>query len=335
MSDYDFSGLGSRSFQQLVQAIALKEVGAGVVVYGDGPDGGRDASFKGRMNYPSTTEPWDGYLVMQVKFRQKPADEPRKDADWLCEQLREELNVFLDESAKRTLPEYYIVVVNAQLSAVPQVGGDSRVRALLEDYGKRLGLKGWDVWDGWKVGRFLDAHRDIASTYGGYTATGDVLAKMQAQLGDAQPAFEGVITDYLQGELVADQYARLREAGSAAERRTPLVRVFVDLPTTAVPESEALDIDDLPDNEQEGDAGFVKMVASAGQLRMDRKSILDRRAQTGREQGPASPEDGRLVLIGGPGQGKSTLGQFVCQLYRAAILKDRPRHTLSEDALRR
>ncbi len=32
----------------------------------------------------------------------------------------------------------------------------------------------------------------------------------------------------------------------------------------------------------------------------------------------------RWVIVGGPGQGKSTIGQFLCQLYRARLLADQP-----------
>jgi predicted NACHT family NTPase len=44
---------------------------------------------------------------------------------------------------------------------------------------------------------------------------------------------------------------------------------------------------------------------------------------------PDTLQPGRFVLVGGPGQGKSTLGQFICQLYRASILIDRPTHSLT------
>jgi len=42
------------------------------------------------------------------------------------------------------------------------------------------------------------------------------------------------------------------------------------------------------------------------------------------------PNMSRFVLVGGPGQGKSTLGQYVCQLYRGAILNDRPTDRVDE-----
>jgi predicted NACHT family NTPase len=35
------------------------------------------------------------------------------------------------------------------------------------------------------------------------------------------------------------------------------------------------------------------------------------------------PEPGRYVLIGGPGQGKTTVSQFLCQILRASLLKEK------------
>ncbi len=49
MGDYDLTGLNSRSFEHMIQALALKIVGPGVIVFGDGPDGGREATYQGRQ----------------------------------------------------------------------------------------------------------------------------------------------------------------------------------------------------------------------------------------------------------------------------------------------
>lgn len=57
MTDYNLAGLSTRSFEQLIQAIALKVVSPGVVVFGDGPDGGREATFNGLTRYPSEDNP--------------------------------------------------------------------------------------------------------------------------------------------------------------------------------------------------------------------------------------------------------------------------------------
>jgi len=51
--DYDPTRLGEREFEHLSQALALAVLGAGVSVFGDGPDGGREASFEAGCASPS------------------------------------------------------------------------------------------------------------------------------------------------------------------------------------------------------------------------------------------------------------------------------------------
>jgi len=146
MPDYHLNGLDPRAFEQIVQAIAKKEIANGVTPFGDGPDGGREATFSGKMNYPSATAPWDGYLVIQSKFKLHSAGNPKDDGDWLIEQLNKDLAKFLD--AKRSLkrPEYYLATTNIRLSAVAGTGGRDRIDALLRAEEEKLGLKGHDVW---------------------------------------------------------------------------------------------------------------------------------------------------------------------------------------------
>jgi len=38
MPDYDFSRLSTRSFEHLVQTIALRTIGYGLTIFGDGPE---------------------------------------------------------------------------------------------------------------------------------------------------------------------------------------------------------------------------------------------------------------------------------------------------------
>jgi ABC-type oligopeptide transport system ATPase subunit len=329
MPDYKLHGLDPRTFQQLIQALAVKEIAPGVIVYGDGPDGARDAAFQGSMHYPSLAKPWDGHLIIQAKFRQKPTGDTKKDAQWLQAQLQADLDKVALNSHQQKPPDYYILATNIDLTPKPKTGSDAQLRKTFESYKKKLGLKDYDIWDGNKIRSLLDCHRNIAIAYGGHITTGGVLATMQSHLQQIHPDTEQALSEFLQGELITDQYARLREAGSATERRAALARVFVDLPVSNQSESEP------PSEEEEkrhANPSFVQQVIKIGNLRLDRKSVLDRRVSDKSVRNEAPPEDGRFVLIGGPGQGKSTLGQYLCQLYRAAILKDRPRSKLSEEA---
>jgi hypothetical protein len=64
---YNLSGLSTDSFEHLVQALFLKVVAPGGVIFGAGPDGAREATFEGKMDYPSRRARWDGYVVVQAK----------------------------------------------------------------------------------------------------------------------------------------------------------------------------------------------------------------------------------------------------------------------------
>ena len=114
---YDLSRFSTGSFQCFAQSLALNEFGPGLQVYGSGPDGGRDATFTGRANYPSSTSPWDGYTVIQAKFKEKLNADSR-DADWLVAQIKGEQEKWL-KAKNQKRPDYYLVVSNVDLSSVP------------------------------------------------------------------------------------------------------------------------------------------------------------------------------------------------------------------------
>jgi hypothetical protein len=182
MPDYHLNGLDPRSFEHIVQAIAKKEIGNGVTPFGDGPDGGREATFNGKMNYPSAAAPWDGYLVIQSKFKLHPTENPKDDGDWLIEQLNKDLAKFSDTKRSLKHPEYYLATTNIRLSAVAGTGARDRIDALLQTEGKKLGLKGHDVWGYDDLCRFLDNNQDVRKAYGHLITTGDVLGQMQEGL---------------------------------------------------------------------------------------------------------------------------------------------------------
>ena len=85
--DYTFSSLSPRSFEHLIQALILKYVGIGSAIFGDGRDGGREATFSGQSAYDTGAGPWNGYVVIQAKFLQKPLGTSH-DGPWFVDQLR-------------------------------------------------------------------------------------------------------------------------------------------------------------------------------------------------------------------------------------------------------
>lgn len=338
MGDYDLSGLNTRSFEQLIQAITVKVFGPNIIIFGDGPDGGREATFEGTVPYPSKEQAWNGYGVIQAKFLQRPLGAPM-DGAWALQQLHDELakfnvptNVTRPKKAKvkskarankytRRIPDYYIFITNAVLTPVGGQGTKDKAYAILEDFKKDTGLKDFDIWDYDKICAYLDGYEDIRHCYEGFITTGDVLARVMEWLRPSQPHFKQVIYRFLQEELLTDQYANLEQAGRATEDKVPIAKVFVDLPTFAEqlidpPTEEASTTAHLP-------TGFVAEVLNEARNRLDPASLKESTALLDDAGNAPDHRLGRFVLVGGPGQGKTTIGQFIAQLFRTAILKDR------------
>lgn len=154
------------------------------------------------------------------------------------------------------------------------------------------------------------------------------------------------IRAWLAEQLVADEPAKLGQGGHT-EDRVPLRRVFVDLPITRQPAMEAdsggggdlflkglMAAEPMPLAWYHGSAELEEVESTEGVLF---ERLTARSPQPGRGPAARSPQPGRgpgdqlenagvpagTLLIGGPGQGKSTLGQLACQLHRAALLRPR------------
>ena len=182
MADYDLHRLSPRDFEHLVQAVARHALGSGTITFGDGPDGGREATFDGKLDYPSTTSPWDGYCVVQAKFRARPRS-PKDDARWLAEALSQDLKKFVERSSELRQPEFYIIATNVVLSPVPETGGKDVVDRVFRRFSKLLPLGDWSIWDFDELCRFLDIYGDVRRAYRELITLGDVL-----ELGAPEPS---------------------------------------------------------------------------------------------------------------------------------------------------
>jgi hypothetical protein len=294
VSDYDLTRLGSTEFQHLTQALALKVLGGEVGVFGAGRDGGRDMTFDGPVPAGNGTM-WTGYTVAQVKHRHRPGA-PDSNATWLRNEIRKELDAWTAEDPKRKgrRPENLLFVTNVILSAVPGSGID-HVLSIFNDYKDKLPLGNYDVWHYDHVCRLLDNAPGIRTTYSGLITPGDVLEQMHHVLAVEMGDLGEILRTHAAMELQAEQWVRLGEAGSRTNDKLPLGRVAIDLRATQDR------VDDEPP------VWVLRHVVEAGD-QVHRRSV--------RQQEP------HMVLVGGPGQGKTTLAQMLCQIYRLALLDD-------------
>ena len=340
MTDYDLSQLSSRSFEQLLQALAAKVLGPGVGIFGDGPDGGREATFHGKVPYPSVTDSWDGYGVLQAKFLQRPRN-VSNDGRWALRQLKSEITKYLNVENNLRKPDYFIYATNVVLTPVKGHGSRDRVEAVLEDFKDRLPLKGYDIWDYDKIRVFLDDNQEIRRAYTAWITPGDVLSEILERLAPKTPDLQTTLYNFLQKELLSDEFVNLEQAGHDVDERIPLAQVFVDLPVVDEPHREdALDVEDGTDYRFEDhvrdspDRGFIKDMLAVSSERLDPHSLASNSIGQSPRHRHSSPMRGRFVLIGGPGQGKTTVGQFICQIFRASIISRRPQVHLSAETHR-
>ena len=348
-----FDQFSGQSFEQLIQALAAHLFGPGITIFGPGRDGGREATFRGVL--PTfEAKGWDGYTVVQAKCKERPAGDSR-DASWLSTQLRGELQKFAD-NPELERPEYYLLCTNVQLSAVPGVGGKQQIESLFEEFKSVLNLKGWHVWSADELRSLLAAAPQIRQTFASWITPGDVLFELMERL--VGPDLRRAIPLILSRELRADRDARLRDAGQETDQAVYLEKVFIDLPVDLPPEfifsdgeaitflaehsqnsesdrEEAIEADDEDENEETVEIYFEDIsencVASLFTLSADR---LDPKSIDNGRRSKRWALRNRVVILGGPGQGKSTLGQFVVQLARARLLAASERLTLNPETSR-
>jgi len=206
MSD-QFFGFSPEPFEQFVRALAISVFGPGVTAFGNGPDGGREATFRGEVPYPyPPATQWSGYGVIQAKCKEKP-ESTEKDQQWALRLLEGELKAFVASAKRNPKPEYYVFVTNVELSSASG-GGRDQADLLLRSYYGSLPLKDHAVWDANQLNGLLPNYEEIRKRFTAYLTTGDVLAAMLGHLDRMQPNAKQILTAFLERELRADAASR-------------------------------------------------------------------------------------------------------------------------------
>lgn len=306
--DYDLSRLGERQFEHLSQALAVRSLGPHVTVFGAGKDGGREATWQGAHTSAHLPGDWDGYGVIQAKFKNRLTD-PAKDASWLISSIKHEFDEWVKPSSKRSpIPDFYLIVTNVVLSPEPSKGYD-KVRWELQAHADKLGLDvtAVGVWAYDQIRVLLDDAADIRAAYAAWTTPGDVLSRLIEAETESAAELKESLQAYAARSLNDDLALHLTQAGSSAELR--LADVFIDLPARG-PQWRSDPAGNTAWQTIEEVPGIVdELVAlSGGTFRLSADSS-------------AQDPQGRVVLVGGPGQGKSTVGRYLCQVFRTAFLE--------------
>ena len=300
LDSYELTRLDTKTFEHLANSLALHVLGSGHTMFGPGKDGGRDGYFEGTAPYPSTADQWSGRWYIQSKFH---APHLSKDHhDWLVEQVSSEIKEFSKPQTKRIWPDNLIIVTNIDPSGVPHTGAYDRARAIVE--AARPELTGrFHIWGGKKVLDLLQDFPNVANAYFELISSGAVLKSLYDNLVDIRASSETVMHNLVAKRFSDQQYTKLEQAGSAADNRPSIQSLFVDIPFRL------------------SQPAMMGMAADVLTTSLAEIHSLSQSPSEAWGNWHLNPKRARSWFVkGGPGQGKSTLTQFVAQIHRAAIL---------------
>jgi hypothetical protein len=235
---YDFNRFTSQSFERFAQALVAQEFGPGVQIYGDGPDGAREAGFEGKLAIKTQGVEWAGYVVVQAKHKRKSDDHPADDATWLEHELEREFKKFLNPRRNLRRPDFYLVITNARLTPAASrltatgkeigAGGQERIEKYLRSRQKELGFRGWLIWHADLLTAMLDSKAEIRTRFSAWITEGDVLAAALTQL--ERPTISQVVPLAIKKDLKRERDVKRKDAGQVTLKKIFVEDVFVDLP---------------------------------------------------------------------------------------------------------
>ena len=291
--DYDLTRLGPELFEHLVLDLTRETLGRTPNEFRSGPYGGREAAFgEVAIAWPSDLggEIWANLAVVHVEFLGRPTG-IEEDTEWFIDRVRAYLSRWQVAKQggliKRVQTPYTLFVTNVALIELPQQGRE-KLESIIREFAPKVGLKGWKIWHYRTLCSQIDASQDIRRRFAALIAPDDILFRLKDYRLGISALLCDVVKREVAADLVADQWVRLSQVRGSIQDKLSLSTVGIDLPLT------------------NGTVHAARYILNAGE-RILRPHLADH----------ALPH---IVLVGGPGQGKTTIGQIVCQAYRTALM---------------
>jgi hypothetical protein len=301
---YNYEQLDPERFQFLCQSLLTKEFPNIQCFPVAQPDGGRDATSRFFVRGPQFT-------VFQVKFVRNPFKEfDRK--EWLNEIIDSEL-----PKLQRLIPKgavNFYLLTNVSGTAHPDAGS---IDVLQEALSKTLNIPSTAWWRD-DLDRRLDNAWDLKWIYP-ETMTGTDLLRMLIESGlqESKERRASTIRAYVRDQYEKDKDVRFKQV----ELQNRLLDLFVDVPVeprnSFSSQKESSRFRALW-SVIERQLSIVTDPESDGPHRRD---ISEVRAASLFLHSLGQDHFTRVVLEGAPGQGKSTISQYICQVHRMKLLE--------------
>lgn len=311
---YQYEALSPETFQQFCQSLLLLSFPTLQCFPVSQPDGGRDALAWRVKNLSRDRD----FVVFQVKFNRKPLAEqdPHK---WLLEQISKErtkIKKLIPKGAK----EYYLIT-NVPGTSHLDSGSMDQLQALLAQV-IEIPFTCW-----WRddLDRRLDSAWSLKWAYPALMTGQDMLITiLNAGLNEKAETRRSAILSYVTVQYREDEEVKFKQV----ELQNKILDLFVDIPVQwklpAAAQARSRDRY-LPVTRAFLDSG----PPSVSDIQEAAPNDLINRYYHQEALGAAtvllnpgvSAFTGRSVVEGAPGQGKSTIAQYICQVHRIRLLR--------------
>ena len=329
MASYPYEQLNDESFQELCQSLLLQAFPELKCFPVGQPDGGRDAIARISSLTPATTR----FILFQVKFARRELT-PSSARDWLLKTLKDELPKIQKQMEKGA--ERFILVTNVAGTGHHESGSIDKLQALLDDH---IPIEA-EAWWRQDLDRRLDDAWDLKLAYPALFSGPDLLRLvMEASPNENRERRQYAITAFLSEQFESDREVKFKQA----ELQNDIFNLFTDVPLVPrIPaERKHREAEHLAAAFRRGAASMSGEVDPIAMHRwLDAALGLDSALESyhSREEawlGAASllldrdfqQAEPLIILEGAPGQGKSTIGQYICQVHRIRLLDRRADQT--------
>ncbi len=302
---YHYDTLGDEKFQEFCQALISAVFPDAQCLPVGQPDGGRDAFFYHKINFRKNNLQSDKELIVfQVKYIKNPKNS-RTEREMIEDVIKKEKDK-IKRLKSAGMSKYYLIT-NLQGTSHYKSGSIDKVNDILTS---EIGVNAYCWWRD-DLDRRLDNHPQIKWSYPDILKATDLLAKLVAgQLGEDEERRKSAIRAYMSSQYEDDQELKFKQT----DLRSTMADLFVDLPMTRShnlePSDEGRSVKIWRSHRIQHTSYGEQLLEWGDASIHSAEYLLGRKTET--------PE--RIVLEGAPGQGKSTVTQYVCQILRMHLL---------------
>lgn len=304
--DYHFTTLGADRFQSLCQAVLVKRFDRIQCFPTGQPDGGRDASQRLETDLSDIT-------VFQVKFSKDPQSKTERE---VVEDLVRTESSKVQELVKRGAKKY-ILMTNVRGTSHRDSGSIDRVNKALTD---AFSIPVFCYWET-ELSRELDGDSSLKWSYPEIIKATDLLEQLVFlhSTGLEQPQ-KNAVKSFLTTQAKDDAKLKFKQV----EIREDIIDLFVDVPAEISTEKR---------NDAEAGKNLGRSTIDRIHAASNVQKTLSSQNQKYDEHSSDQPSayqiltnanfvsnSKRVVVEGAPGQGKSTITQFLCQIHRLNFL---------------